>query len=199
MVDVVLVFIQIKQVIVAVAVFIGINPLVGVCRVPIAFIRPTVAVAVGTTKAVFRRSSRRVWTSIGLVSRCWIVAKAISVRIVPLCTVGREGIDDAVALVGGVVAVVVLIDISIPVVDALVVAAVSRDNMRGVGAPSHTVNRTALVVVTGGASAGPRAAERINLKARIGFENPSGSAIGLIPVHGRNDLGTVSGKGGGSA
>ena len=180
----VLVFVQIKQVIIAVAVLVGIDPLVGVEWVPITFIRPAVAVKVGAAKAVFGGRTGRVGASIGFVGWRWVITESIGVRVVPLRPVGREGVHDAIALVGGVVAVVVFVDVSEPVVDALVVSTVGRDDVGRIGAPCNTVHNTALVVVSGGAAAGTRAAEGIDLDAGVGVVHSRRGTVSLVPVHG---------------
>ena len=187
-----LVFVEFKPIVIAVAVLVGIRPLERIGRSPVAFVRPTVAVAVWASKAILGRSPRCVGTCVGLVGWCGVVAKAVSIGVVPLRSVGWEGIDDAVALIRCVVAVVVLVDVGEPEVDALVVSSVSRDDVGGVGAPCNAVHHTALVVASRGATAGTRSAERVDLCAGIGFIHPSRVAVRLVPVHAGDHLRTVS-------
>ena len=93
-----------------------------------------------------------------------VVSIAVAIGVCPLGAIGWEGIDDAVTLIGCVVAVVVLINVSIPVVDALVIATVSGHDVDAVWAPCNIVHDTTWIAVTGAcATVGPWAAECVDL------------------------------------
>ena len=119
-----LVFIEVKQIVVAVSVFVCVNPLVRIGWSPVAFVRPTITIAIDAPIAVFGGRACRVRAGIRLVCRGWVVAKAVAIGIVPLGSFGGERIHNAVALVRGVVTIVVLVDVSVPIVHALVVSTV---------------------------------------------------------------------------
>ena len=130
----------------------------------------------------------------------WVVAEAVSVRVVPLRTVCWESVDDAVALVGGRVAVFVLIDVGKPVIDALVVSAMSCHDVGGVGAPCYAVELTAVVSATAtGAATRARSAEPVNFRARVRLVNNGRSPVALVPIHARYNLCAVTGEGRGGA
>ena len=96
--------------------------------------------------------------------RCRIITVPIVVGVIPLRAFAWERIDDAVTLIGCVVAVVVLINVSIPVVDALVIATVSGHDVDAVWAPCNIVHDTTWIAVTGAcATVGPWAAECVDL------------------------------------
>ena len=97
-------------------------------------------------------------------SRGWIITVPIIVGVIPLRAFAWERIDDAVTLIGGVVAVVVLINVSVPIVNAFVIPTVCGHNVDAVWAPCKTVDDSTVVAVAAArTTAGPWAAEGVNL------------------------------------
>ena len=183
-----LVLVQVEEVVVAVSIFVRVNPLVWISWSPVAFVRPTVAITIKAPVAVFGGRACRGWTSIRLVSGGWVVAKAVTVGVVPLGSFGWEGVNDAVSLVGGVVAIVVLINVSVPVVNALIVSAMSGHDMAGVGAPSRAINRSAVVVVARTATPWARSVKGVHLIAGVRVVHARRGAIGTVPIHAGDNL-----------
>ena len=68
-----------------------------------------------------------------------VVPIAVAIGVCPLGSIGWECIDDTIALVGGVVSIVVFINVSVPVVNALVVPPMSAHDVRAFWAPRGPV------------------------------------------------------------
>ena len=158
LVDVQLVgLVDVVEVVVPVAVLIRVSPLLGVpgpdvCTVKDApsgiRIRIAVSIGVQAAESIHVGGPCGVHASIGLRGGRRVVPVAVTVGIVPLRTVRWEGIHDAVALVRGVVAVIVLVNVCEPVVHALVIPAMSGDDVVAVRAPGDAVKHAAIVVGT---------------------------------------------------
>jgi hypothetical protein len=75
-----------------------------------------------------------------------VVPVAITIGVCPLGAIGWESIDDTIALVGGVVSIVVFINVSVPIVDAFVVAPMGGDDVSAVWAPCDAFDLATVVV-----------------------------------------------------
>ena len=149
LVDVNLILVDFIEVVVAVSVVVGIDPLFLVVWSPIVDVGPTVTVRICASKSVFCAVPKIVRTFVRLECRCRVVTVSVAVRVVPLSSFRWECVNDPISLVGGVVPIIVLVNIGKPEVDALVVSTMSCDNACVIRAPCNAVDCSTIVVVTG--------------------------------------------------
>ncbi len=193
--------VDVVQVVVAIAVLIGIGPLFGVTRPDVcsvedapSSIRIRIAVAIGVQTAVTVHvgGPGGAHAGIGLCGRRGVVPVTVAVRIVPLAAVGGEGIDDAVALVRGIVAVVVLVDVGVPEVDALVPSAVGGHEMGAVWTPREAVDDAAIVRSTKACAATwSRPGEVVDHSTGRRLGDVGRHGVSAVPVHPRGNVSAV--------
>ena len=95
---------------------------------------------------VLGRRARNGHAFVRLVGRRRVVTVTVAVGVVPLGPFVREGIDDAVALVGGVVAVVVAVKVCKQEIDTVEISADRRHDVKPVRMPRSPVDIAAGVL-----------------------------------------------------
>ena len=137
--------------VVRITVPIVVGPLQAVVRVVVVEVGPTISVCVSAAEAVLGRVTRYVGALVRFVGRCWVVPLSVVVGVIPLRSVLREGVV--------LVEHPVTIDVRVydPVVDALVIPAVRRDDVNPVWMPVDAIDRAAVVAASrAAASSGTR-------------------------------------------